>query len=192
MSGTYGPQNGFSLQNVQVAAVGMWLRVSDVQHSYNWKYMLDGRPGFANSYWAFASNTPQVGAAWADTIYVDGVSGSGSGLSFDELESTWTHLYFELTSSTPVDVAELHVLGASFGTEGTWGHLASISVYNRKLTAAEILEVFTPLSHSGPTTCAEQRKLILSLSLSLSFSVSLSLPLHTRLQKVETTFLPTY
>jgi hypothetical protein len=133
-----------SLGYIQVPPVSwrsscLWVRLTDPNvGSY---YLIDGRDGIANS-WVYSDPLgPPYGTAWSK-LYINGIvqtisNSNGIGNTSLYPRNTWLHVYLELSNSGNGDV---HIFSRFSNNETSTGNVSQVQIYNRALTASEIVQ----------------------------------------------------
>ena len=103
-------------------------------------YLIDGRTGVSNSYFYSDVGGP-IGPAWSK-FYINGSEitiANSNGLANTTLfqRNKWTHVYLELSG---IGTGDIHIFGRYSNSETSTGNVAQVQVYNRALTASEIVQ----------------------------------------------------
>ena len=103
-------------------------------------YLIDGRTGVSNSYFYSDPGGP-IGSAWSN-FYVNGSQttiSNSNGLANTSLfqRNKWTHVYLELSG---IGTGDIHIFGRYSNSETSTGNISQVQIYNRALSATEILQ----------------------------------------------------
>ena len=106
-----------------------------------WKYILDARPGMANSWITlfFDGSSIGIGSAWT-SMYINAKQVSVSVPNIPR--NTWFYLYVD---SLTLNTAAIAFMNYTVPSQGASGNLSSVHVYNRTLSTSEILQNYNAL-----------------------------------------------
>lgn len=118
-------------------SISMFVYIKDV--GIGWKYLVDGRDDGQQGWFAGIGGTAGIGGYWTG-MHINGVS---TALDWDLIpKNQWIHLYIE---GNTVRTTTLNLFSRISNNEYNSGYLASISLYNKKLSLAEIKQNYAAL-----------------------------------------------
>ncbi|CAK0802270.1 unnamed protein product [Prorocentrum cordatum] len=109
---------------------------------YSWEYIVDARTGLGSGWFSFLNSMTSIhkGTNWRDTIYVNGVATTTSGLisaitSASYTSAPWVHLYIAADTTFGDDIL---LFSRYTGNEGMPGKIYSVQLWPSELSAADI------------------------------------------------------
>jgi hypothetical protein len=134
----YSSQGYLLIPSLTWRSVCLYVNYSSSQGGFY--YLIDGRTGVNNSYFYSDPGGP-IGSAWSN-FYVNGnqtAIANTNGLANTSLfqRNKWTHVYLELSG---IGTGDIHIFGRYSNTETSTGNISQVQIYNRALTAQEILQ----------------------------------------------------
>ena len=102
-----------------------------------WQYLLDARPGMGGGW--FVPSTNSQGSDWNSTFYVNGVTKTGCNTT-NVPPNVW--LYLCLEGINPSYTSTINFMSRFTNNEVASGKISYIQMYNRALSAQEVLQNF--------------------------------------------------
>ena len=135
--------NNSTGQYATISSITGWQSISMFVYIKNigteWKYLVDGRDDGQQGWFAGVGGASGIGGYWTG-MYINGVS---TALDWDLIpKNQWIHLYIE---GNTVRTTTLNLFSRISNNEYNSGYLASISLYNKKLSLAEIKQNYAAL-----------------------------------------------
>ena len=115
-----------------VTSISMWVNYYNTGPSGSWRYLIDARNNMPNSW--FVPSNGSFGSNWSSTIRINGSTASIGDIEFNQ----WFHLYIETTGGS-YDT-KINFMSRYTANEQAGGEISAIQVYNRSLTANEVLQ----------------------------------------------------
>jgi hypothetical protein len=135
--------NNSTGQYATISSVAGWQSLSTFIYIKDvgtaWKYLFDGRDDGQQGWFAGAGGVTGIGGYWTG-MYINGIS---TALNWDLIpKNQWIHLYIEGNTAR---TTTLNLFSRISNNEYNSGYLANLSLYNKKLSLAEILQNYSAL-----------------------------------------------